>query len=282
MLRVSQPAVSQMIQQLERQLGIALFHRQGGRIAPTPEANILFAEAERAYGSIKAVERLASGLRQSRFGSLRIAGFPAISRSLLPRLVADYCRDKPEVEITLDSTHSRNIADLVARQEVDLAVSVLPSDRQEVEATLIGTLDAICILPCRHPLCEKAVIQVTDLDGEPFISLGRHDQSRLMIDRIFETEGVRRKLQLETSQSDIACDLVAEGCGISIVDRMTASWYRDDRIAIRPFTPNLSFKVWRLQLRSSRQSLLVQHCSAFLRSNVERVLLELSATSSAV
>jgi DNA-binding transcriptional LysR family regulator len=272
MMRVSQPAISQMIRQLERQSAIQLFHRRNGRIFPTPEADILFAETERVYAGVKSIDRLADGLRQNRYGRLRIAGFPAISRRLLPQIIAEYCRTRPEIDVSLDSTQSRNLSDLVARQEIDVALSVLPSDRDEVRAMPVSLVQALCVIPHDHRLAAKATIDARDLEGESFISLGRTDQSRLAIDKIFDGLGVRRRLQMETTQSDIACGLVAQGCGVSIVDRLTMSWYRDARIVARAFEPALSFKIWLLRLRSSKQPRLTEDFSAFLEKRTQELL----------
>jgi len=268
LLRISQPAVSQMISQFERQIGIQLFRRHNGKISTTPEADILFAETERVYAGVKTLERLADGLRHNKYGTLRIAGFPAISRQVLPQIISEYCREQSDIDVTLDSTQSRNIADLVARRDVDLALSVMPSDRDEVDATMVGTLNAVCILPKSHPLSERSTIDAMDLAGEAFISLGKSDPSRLMIDQAFDALGVQRRLHIETTQSDIACGFVVEGSGVSIIDRLTLEWFGDDRIIARQFTPEISFRVWLLQLRTARQPRLV---TAFRELLLERL-----------
>lgn len=273
LLRVSQPAVSQMIIQFERQTGVQLFRRHNGKISATPEAEILFAETERVYAGVKTLERLADGLRHNRYGNLRIAGFPAVSRQVLPRIISEYCRDRPDVNVTLDSIQSRNIADRVARQDIDLALSVMPSDRDEVEAALVGKLKAVCIVPRSHPLCRKPIIHAADLEGEAFISLGKNDLSRLVIDKVFDTLGIERKLNVETTQSDVACGFVAEGNGASIIDRLTISGYRDERIVALPFEPEVSFRVWLLQLRTTRQSRLIASFSDHLRKRLTEFLL---------
>jgi DNA-binding transcriptional LysR family regulator len=272
MMRVSQPAISQMIRQLERQSAIQLFHRRSGRIFPTSEADILFAETERVYAGVKSIDRLADGLRQNRYGKLRIAGFPAISRRLLPQIIAEYCKTRSEIDVSLDSTQSRNLADLVARQEVDVALSVLPSDRDEVRAVPVSSVRALCVMPRDHRLAARKIVTAKDLESESFISLGKSDQTRLAIDKMFDALGVKRRLQMETTQSDMACGLVAEGCGVSIVDRLTMSGHRDERIVARPFEPALSFKIWLLRFRSTKQSRLTEDFSAFLEARTPELI----------
>jgi len=271
-LRISQPAISQMIRQFEASCGIQLFDRRNGRIFPTPEASLLFAEAERLFIDVGKVARLANSLRDNKWGALRISAFPAIIRRLLPQILAEYCRDKPEIGITLDSAQSRSMADLVARREVDLALSVLPSDRDDVEAVQIQTLRAVCVLPVGHRLAARAVINAVDLEGERFISLGRSDRSRFAVDKVFESLDVKRLLQIEATQSEAACAFVAEGCGVSVVDPISVFGYQDSRTIVRAFEPAVSFRIWILRPRVSPQLRLTQDFCGFLEKRMTELL----------
>ncbi len=272
LLHVSQPAISQIINQLEREIGFALFKRQNGRVYATPEAELLLSETERVYAGVKDLERLTEGLRLNKYGSLRLAGFPAISRAALPRILSTYQNGRPDIHVSLQSMPSRNLANMIARREIDLALSALPSDRDEVTGTVIGDLRTVCVLPNGHPLCEKTIIHATDLAGEAFISLGKDDPSRPTVDKVFDTAGVQRRLCVEVSQSDVACGFVAERYGIAIVDEMTMSWYRDDKISVRPFEPEISFKIWLLELRNTRRPRLLNDFSQYLKEETAKLL----------
>ncbi|MGE0237297.1 MAG: LysR substrate-binding domain-containing protein [Parvibaculaceae bacterium] len=272
MLHISQPAVSQIIRQFELRSGVRLFERRNGRIFPTPEAAVLFAEVERLFVDVGKVARLAHGLRDNQWGTLRISAFPAVIRRLLPKILAEYSRQKPEVGITLDSTQSRNMADLVARKEVDLALSVLPSDRDDVEAEQILALRAVCVLPRRHRLAARAVIAAGDLEGEPFISLGRSDRSRFAVDKVFEALGINRRQQIEATQSEAACAFVAEGCGVSVVDPISVFDHRDTRTVVLPFEPVVLFKLWLLQPPASARLRLAQDFAHFLKDRMTVLL----------
>lgn len=272
MLHVSQPAVSQIIRQFEKRSGVRLFERRNGRVFPTPEAMVLFAEVERLFVDVSKVARLASGLRDNQWGALRVSAFPAIIRRLLPKILAEYCRHKPEVGITLDSTQSRNMADLIARKEVDLALSVLPSDRDDVESEQILTLRAVCVLPREHRLAAQGVVNAADLDGERFISLGRSDRSRFAVDKVFEALNINRQQQIEATQSEAACAFVAEGCGVSVVDPISVFDYQDPRTIVRPFEPAVLFKLWLLQPPASAQPRLAQDFARFLAGRMATLL----------
>ncbi|MCC7047066.1 MAG: LysR family transcriptional regulator [Alphaproteobacteria bacterium] len=264
-LNVSQPAVSQLIAQLERSCGFALFSRETGRLQPTREADALLAEVQQLFTGVQRVARVATALRELNWGVLNLGSFPAMAKRLLPEIVAGYCHDRPEVRFRLESMRSRSLIDAIASQHIDLGLSIIPGDREEVDSRHLHALPAICILPRGHRLERLATIAAKDLAGERFISLGRQDYSRVFIDKIFDDAQIPRRIQIETGQSEAAYALVARGAGVSVIDPMTVYDHRDDRVVMRPFTPRMTFSVWLLSPRRKRPMLLLEDFETHLR-----------------
>ena len=270
-LNISQPAVSQLIAELERGCGFPLFTRESGRLVPTREADALLAEVHNLFTGVQKVARVATALREMSWGVLSVAAFPALAKRVIPEIVADYCRERPDIRFKIQSMRSRALIDAVATQHVDLGLSVMPGDRDEVESIKLQKLPAVCVLPRRHRLAAKAAIHATDLANERFISLGLQDKSRMLIDKIFDDLQVPRVLQIETGQSEVAVSLVANGAGISVVDPVTLMDNRDDRIVVRPFVPKMEFIIWLILPRQQRPMLLLDDFRKFVRREVAAV-----------
>ncbi|MGN6307712.1 MAG: LysR substrate-binding domain-containing protein [Mesorhizobium sp.] len=268
-MRISQPAMSQLIAQLERNIGVALFKRSKGRLHATAEADILYQETERVYAGIKELEQLADGLRFNRHGSLRIAGFPAISRQALPMILSGFCQNKPDIRVSFNSTQSSYLSALVARQEVDIALSVLPSDREEAESSVVGELKTVCVLHSSNELASKSILTVDDLKSQHFVSLPKTDPSNLMADELFDSYKIRRSVRIETTQSDVACSFVAEGGGVSIVDELTVASYRDARLVVRRMEPEINLKIWLLKHKSAKRAAIVDVFIEYLKKELD-------------
>lgn len=265
MLNVSQPAISQQIAMLEQSCGFSLFERVKNRLHPTREAAALLVEVNRIFDGLNRVSRVTEALRQQKWGAISVGSFPAIGKRILPRMIASYISERPDVEFHLQSMRSISLIDAVAAQQMDVGVSFLPGDREEIESIHIKSVRAVCILPAGHTLASKMVIHARDLEGEKFISLGKQDRARMQIDKVFSDFGVIRHLQIETGQSDAAIALVGENAGVSVIDPFSARDFPTENILVRSFEPKIEFGVWLLRSKLNQKSTLIDGFVDFLK-----------------
>lgn len=269
-LGVSQPAVSKLIASLERGTGLQLFRRERQRLVATAEASLLYEEAERLFMGIERIALAATEIRDLKAGKLTVAGLPALSLRVLPRLIARFVADKSEANVTLQVQTSPRVVDWVTAQQVDLGISILPVDHPAVRVEPLTRVDAVCVLPCDHRLRNRRVIKPSDLRGEMFISLASEDRIRHIIDRTFDAAGVARQMRLETHLSEVACRLVESGAGVSIVDPFTAlDFAKDKRLMARKFNPRIAFDIYLLFPAFRPRSLLADSFVAALRAEID-------------
>jgi DNA-binding transcriptional LysR family regulator len=233
-LFVTQPAISRLIQSLESATGLSLFERRGNHVVPTAEATALLVEVERSFVGLSRIGAYAQALRDQTAGSLRIAAMPALAGSILTRFVAQFSTHRPGVHISINGVPSHLVIDAVASGQADFGYADGPLDRigLEVEAIPVAT---VAIMPKDHRLARHDCITPTDLEGERFVGIGRGTLFRSRIDTALA--GIPRTISLETPLSHIACLLVAEGGGISLVDPYSAAEFFDKGIVAKPFTP---------------------------------------------
>ena len=128
LLSISQPAISSTIANLEHETGLKLFVRKGGRLQPTPEARLFFVEAERALEAVEKTNRIAKEIRTGKRGHLAIAAYASISINLLPRLMAEFAKERPGLELKIITRNSQSVRELMTTQQFDLAIAELPLD----------------------------------------------------------------------------------------------------------------------------------------------------------
>lgn len=235
-MHVTQPAVSRLIRDLELDLKLELFRRRGNQIVPTPEAVALFDEVERQFLALDQLRDFAAELSGSRSGSLRIAALPAMAMGFLPRCIAAFSKGRPKLAILLDGMPSHMVLERVAAGQFDLGFAAVPVARPSLRMLPV-TANAVVVLPDGHPLCAKERIRADDLSNERMIMLGRGSYLGHRIETALG--GFKPSWTIETPLSAIACAMVREGLGLTIVDPFSAASFDGAGVAVRPFEPPL-------------------------------------------
>ncbi|MPW23230.1 LysR family transcriptional regulator [Paraburkholderia sp. CNPSo 3157] len=245
-LFTSQPNVSRLISQLERETGLLLFQRSGVRLIPTSEGTAFFREVERAYVGLQGLANAAAQIRNLGSGRLRIAAMPSAGLTLVPHAIKRFQALYPGVTVSLHVNTSGTVNHWTASQFCDLGVAVYISEASNCDVELLSKVAAVCVMPATHRLAKKAVIKPADLQGESFISLCHGDGTRAQMDEVFVRAGVERVLAIEAQYSAICCEMVRCGMGVTLAHPVVARDFAGPDIAIRPFSPAVLFPTWLL------------------------------------
>lgn len=280
-LNITQPAVSRLLQHAEQRLGFALFVRQKKRLLPTAEAHALFPETIAAFAAIDAAQRLAAGLRTGQSGTLTLAVIPALANALLPKAVQRFRAARPDVSVVIQALTAHEIANRVADYRADLGVIIGPIATWGASAgVIVSDLCATklgCVLPRRHPLAKKAVLQPADLTAVPLICLSRHLPLGNQTSRLFADANVPLRVAVEVTQSATALALVRAGAGVALLDGFAFGGVQGQDLVIRPLRPEAESVARILQARDRPLSRLAQE---FLKT-LQQVASEMNFTVAA-
>lgn len=239
MLHVSQPAATRLIADLEESVGFALFDRLRGRLIPTPEAQTLFEEVQLSLLGVDRIARTAQEIRHVQRGVLQVAAAPALALSFLPKVTAQFLRERPQAQITLIMESSSTVVDMVVGKRCDLGFAILAMNTPATHGEQFLAARMVLAVPAAHRLADRAVVTPADLKGEHFASYPRILDTRLQVDGLFAAHGVERTLRFETQISHGLCSFVESGLAVALVDAVTASEYRGDRVRFLRFEPEV-------------------------------------------
>ncbi|WP_321787363.1 LysR substrate-binding domain-containing protein [Paraburkholderia sp. J94] len=237
-LGVSQPAVSRLLADFEAGVGFALFERRNGRLWPTAHAHALHEEVERAFTGFERVIQAAAQIREQRRGALCIAGAPEFAADFLPRVAAAFAHEHAGVDVALLALEPALALERVAARRCDLAFVGAAAAPRAVRLDLLGEWPMRCIVPRGHRLARKRAVSAADCEGEAFVSFAAGTEARLRVDRAFSECGVTRRLGVEASLAQAVVTLVEAGCGIALIDPLTAA-AASARVAVKRFAPAL-------------------------------------------
>jgi len=266
LLGISQPAISSTIANLEHETGLKLFVRKGGRLQPTPEARLFFVEAERALEAVEKTHRIAKEIRTGKRGHLAIAAYASISINLLPRLMAEFAKERPGLQLKIITRNSQSVRELMSTQQFDLAIAELPLDYPTSNMEVIS-YECQCMVPLGHPLAALDVITPADLDGVPFVSLFKGDPIYQQLAMAFSAYGASWNVVAETEFFSTACELVCAGMGVGIIDPVVSLPFTGN-LVLKPFSPPIKYEIALLLPTQEEPSQLAREFVRFLRQHL--------------
>jgi DNA-binding transcriptional LysR family regulator len=236
---VTQPAMSRLIMQLEEEVGCQLLRRDRGRVRLTEEGVRFYEKAEEVLSSMRELGSVAESLRRDPKGEVRIISIYGLVNSLIPTAIATFSEAHPKIRITIDVLNRARLEEVIHERQFDIALATLPvKSPPSLTIETLGALPAICVVPAKHPLARKKVIQASDLVGIPFISARRETLLRQRVDDVFERLGITRVMQFECHNTEVMCQLVGAGLGLSIVHPFVRNPV-DGTYVIRAFEPSI-------------------------------------------
>lgn len=220
-LNMTQPPLSQQIQQLEMELGFELFHRHGRSIALTVAGEVFLVEANRILGMVDDAVVRARQTARGEFGQLHIGFVGSVAYSLLPAILRAYRATFPRVEVTLTGMTSNQQITALKEQRIDIGFCRLSGN--DVAGKLrvqVISKEAFCaVLASDHPLAQQEVVNLSDLADEPFIlfppALGNALFDHIMRD--CHQAGFTPVIEQEAIQMTTIIGLVAAGFGVSVL-----------------------------------------------------------------
>jgi DNA-binding transcriptional LysR family regulator len=218
--RVSQPAVSKQIAELEDALGVQLLERLPRGCRLTEAGAILASYAQRWRATELEAERAIEEYRGLKRGRLAIGASLTIGGYLLPKVIAEFHRQFPEIELQLQIANTEYIQQALLQGSIELGLTEGPVESDELESTIFFQDELVAIAPAGHPLLKKKNVGVREICREPFILREEGSGTRAVVERALRRKGFKIKPLLSLASPEAIKNIVAAGIGIAIVSRL--------------------------------------------------------------
>jgi len=221
-LFTSQPGVSRQIRELEDELGVDIFERNGKRLTglTEPGKNIL-GIVERLLLEAENLRRASKEYAGEQSGTLSIATTHTQARYVLPRVVQTFRDAFPQVRIALQQSAPEHIAEWVISGKADIGIATEGlSQFKELVSFPCYTWSHELVVPQGHPLLGLEQVSLEDLATWPLITYDVGFTGRGHIDEAFRQAGIEPDIVLTAMDSDVIQQYVALGMGVGIVASM--------------------------------------------------------------
>lgn len=220
-LHVAQSAVSRQIFNLESELGVDLFIRDGRNVRLTPIGKVFLDHMEQAVKVIENAKREVEEYLDPEKGVVRI-GFPSsLAHYTLPTVISAFREKYPEVKFHLKQGSFHDLTDSVVKGDIDMALLGPLPKHEKVKGTILFTENIVALLPTNHPLAGKRELSLSQLQNDSFILFPQGFVLRDLIVNACQQIGFKPQVSFEGEDIDSIKGLVSAGLGVTLIPEIT-------------------------------------------------------------
>ncbi len=271
-LAIAQPALSQQIAGLERELGVRLFERTNRKVEITDAGRAFVRHAERIIDELAATAEemtaYAGGLR----GRVVVGTYQSFAEYTLPKLLGRFHASFPGIEIALREGMADDLLAGLRAGSVDVFIGDITESQyagdRAFRAEGLYEDELVVIVGAGHPLARASTLRIEEVRDEPFVIFrpGSSITGRLMT--AARNAGFRPRVVFESVDSLTVRSLVAEGLGIALFPR-TLGNMPGPNVALLSIDPQRMMRHMSLVTRVGEPSPSTRTFVDFLRDAME-------------
>ena len=215
-LYVSQPAISQKIAQLEKQLGHMLIQRSKSHLHLTEHGALLAKEGKELLERVNHVKFKLDHLQQYRGGHLRIACSDTVGAYFIPQPLVEFQKSQPEVLLTSKISVTSSILQSLLEEEIDFGFFLHPEGDPRIESKPVLHYEDVLVYPKDHAFAQKEELQLSEILKERLLLPGTNTKTRKLIEEAIHRKGLELPECQEAGSVGVLKELVKIGMGVGI------------------------------------------------------------------
>ena len=249
-LRVSQPAVSQLIADLEHSLGARLFDRSSRGVVPTIYGRALLARGRAAFDELKQGTRDIEFLSDPTAGELKI-GCPEAIAAILPPIIESFSRRYPDVILDVQDEEFDRSATKLRDRSLDFVVQrlrgrPLVDDHyfDDLNVEILFDDELVIAAGIQSRWARRRKIDLAELVDEPWILAAPDSWNHRIMAEAFRARGLSMpKISLRTFSTHLRTNMVASGHFIATFPNSVARFYAE-RFSLKVLPVDLPVRPW--------------------------------------
>jgi DNA-binding transcriptional LysR family regulator len=229
---VTPPAVTMQMQQLEADVGLPLFERNGRAFRLTDAGREILACAEKVEAALADCDAGLAAMKSLASGRVAV-GVVSTAKYFAPQMLGAFARAHPGIDIELVIGNREDTIAAFKTGRLDVAVMGRPPEGVEVESALIGDHPQVIIAPPNHPLAKRRAIPPKDIAGETLLMRETGSGTRQSAERFLAKHHIKPRIGMEIGSNETIKQAVIAGLGIAFISAHTiASEVEDGRLMI--------------------------------------------------
>jgi DNA-binding transcriptional LysR family regulator len=251
-MHLTAPAISMQVRDLEEDLGMPLFAKQGRGVFLTSAGEYFLVYARRVLNALKEAEDMMLKLRGVETGTLDI-GLVSTAKHIAPHLLAKFRAEHPGIRVVIHVRNRDQLIGLLRDGEIDVAIMGKPPRDLDVRAESFANHPHGFICSPSHPLAKVKGVKLPQLDSEEILTREPGSGTRAVMEHFFEAHRFRPLSTIEMSDNETIKQAVMAGLGISFVSLHTVGLEtKHGVLSVLPVKGTPIVRVWHLVNRSGK------------------------------
>ena len=227
-LHLTQPAVTLQLRNLQALAGLPLIQRTGDGMLLTQAGHEVLALSERIEAAIASCETSLDMITGKTAGRISI-GAVSTAKYFVPFAISGFAKLYPNIDVTLSIGNRQEIGKALRGYDLDIAIMGRPPVDIPMNVHLIGDHPHVIIAPTSHRQARKALLSLSDLSDEIFLTREPGSGTRGLMEQLFESAGVRPKIGMAMDSNETIKQAVIAGLGIAFISAHTVATELDER-----------------------------------------------------
>lgn len=221
-LGITQPAVSIQVQELEKSLGVTLFHRRSKGLRVTEVGETVYAYAQQIFVLSDRLMEAVQDMEDLKSGHLTLGASTTPGEFVLPLAVGQFRRTYPGIQLELVIANTRMIVQRILNREMDLGMVGERPEEHSDELEMIDYLEDEIVLVASpaHPVAQAPSVTPRQVVEEGLIVREQRSATRLAAERHFAALGIEPRIALELGSNQAVKQAAAAGGVVGVISRL--------------------------------------------------------------
>lgn len=214
-LYVSQPTISQIISDLEKEYDTTLFERHAKELRITPAGKLLLENAKQIIAIHEALEQNMKTINSK--SQLRIGATMTVGSNIMGKIIQELESFRPDIDSFVTVTNTDHIEEMLLHNELDIALVEGIINHEEIIANPAFDDNLCMICGKEHPFYQKDIVTPEELHNQNFILREKGSGTRAIFEQLMRSHHVPYKVKWESNSTPAIIDAVARNLGLGFV-----------------------------------------------------------------
>jgi DNA-binding transcriptional LysR family regulator len=218
--RISQSAVSQIVNQLEKRLGVQLVDRSRRPLQLTHSGKTYYDGCKKLveqYLEVESAIRNGSGSGQPLATAVRVAAIYSVGLRDMSQYVQRFVAQQPGLQIDIEYLHPARVTERVLDGTADFGLISFPEPTRKLAAIPWREEEMVVACAPSHPFAVSGGVRVAQLDGQKYVGFDKHLVIRRKVDRFLREHGVAAEVALEFDNVENIKQAIEIAAGVALL-----------------------------------------------------------------